>query len=1072
MEQELEQVVQAITIASDPTQASSLHQQALNYLGTIQQNAENTWRLALPLFVDTIPDGARKYPPQVRFFALRVLDDFFDNRFEPLDDESFRAIQQSLVTYIQSEYIYGTAEAKAPFLRNKFSHTLTLFFLCTYMTQWPAFFSDLFSLIRPAQSSSSSEPAFNSHIILLFFHIVLEISGEVADQLLKAARPFSQARHSRDARVRDAVRERDAARINEAVLTIVSEGTETIKKGVASPRELETAAEVVDLGIRTFGSYVGWIDINLTVTPTTVPLLFNLLADPSLPIRLATATALTRIVGKGLKEPGDKLQLLKVLSLGQVIDALESKTRAEQLERSETDEGEESYREALGKLLNILGLEITKLVEDSTSEDIISEASILLAQILPVLLRFMADDYDDTCCTVFPFLQVILTSYKRIRKASSEPIDDNKRSFLTSLLQVILVKMKWDEGTDLEDPDEDDIAEFESLRKELRILMDSVLVVDQDLVTDAVRSLALNTLGAFQNGIAVKWNDAELGIYLVYIFGEINKAGGKGRAAFCQLPPQEKDKSLRKPIEYSDYPLTPHGEMLYTLVQSNISSYPHRSVALQFFEATSRYAEFFKVRKNCIMPTLEAMIDARGLHNSDASHRSRVNYLFYRFIKEVRNDIPADVAVNIASSIRDLLPIEVQLPDADDSDSSSDVLSELVKSSTFDSQLYLYETVGTLCSLLSKTPEQLASLLLSFVKPLMSELSDNLQAYRTNGSQDPIPIVKVHHVVMALGNISKGFPEYPSPVPAEYVPLPVDVFGQVAQAILVCLEAMNIFKDVRDATRFAFARILATTGPNVTHFIPQLMTSLLTQFEPSELVDFLNFIGLLIHKLQTDLFAVLDELIGPLSAHITGLLAQPISGTDDQLVHVETKKAYLALLNNVLASKLQGVFISEKNRGGFDSLMETMLRIAGDISDPLSEKAALLFLNRSITIWGQPLSSANGNGRVPGETGLPGFERYIYERIVTTVFSVPSLPRFNLKDPGLTPVLHEIANLLQAVFKTRSTEACDYFLGVFLPSQGWPAETALDFTSKLRELEAKPFRKYFTEFVRTSRSEP
>ena len=58
--------------------------------------------------------------------------------------------------------------------------------------------------------------------------------------------------------------------------------------------------------------------------------------------------ALLRIVSKGLKEPGDKLQLIKVLSLAQVIDALESKTRSQQSERgSETDEGEESYREAL-----------------------------------------------------------------------------------------------------------------------------------------------------------------------------------------------------------------------------------------------------------------------------------------------------------------------------------------------------------------------------------------------------------------------------------------------------------------------------------------------------------------------------------------------------------------------------------------------------------------------------------------------------------------------------------------------------------------------------------------------------
>lgn len=79
MEQEISQVVQAIAIASDPTQLP-LHHQALTYLSSIQENAENTWRLALPLFVDVTAGGVRKYPPQVRFFALRVLDDFFDNR--------------------------------------------------------------------------------------------------------------------------------------------------------------------------------------------------------------------------------------------------------------------------------------------------------------------------------------------------------------------------------------------------------------------------------------------------------------------------------------------------------------------------------------------------------------------------------------------------------------------------------------------------------------------------------------------------------------------------------------------------------------------------------------------------------------------------------------------------------------------------------------------------------------------------------------------------------------------------------------------------------------------------------
>jgi len=79
MEQQIEQVVHAISIAFDQGQIS-LHQEALAYLSTIQQNASETWRLALKIFVDQDANGTRKYPSQARFFALRLLDEFLDNR--------------------------------------------------------------------------------------------------------------------------------------------------------------------------------------------------------------------------------------------------------------------------------------------------------------------------------------------------------------------------------------------------------------------------------------------------------------------------------------------------------------------------------------------------------------------------------------------------------------------------------------------------------------------------------------------------------------------------------------------------------------------------------------------------------------------------------------------------------------------------------------------------------------------------------------------------------------------------------------------------------------------------------
>lgn len=147
--------------------------------------------------------------------------------------------------------------------------------------------------------------------------------------------------------------------------------------------------------------------------------------------------------------------------------------------------------------------------------------------------------------------------------------------------------------------------------------------------------------------------------------------------------------------------------------------------------------------------------------------------------------------------MRDLLSIQVELPELENPETQDMLIEAINNPGIFDSQLYLFETAGTLVSLLYKTPNQAATLLLSIVRPLLDELSASLQAVK--GVEDVVPILKVHHIIMALGNVAKGFPDYPSPVPEGYILPPLHVFSEVAQAILVSLEAMNVFKVVRDA---------------------------------------------------------------------------------------------------------------------------------------------------------------------------------------------------------------------------------------------------------------------------------
>lgn len=93
------------------------------------------------------------------------------------------------------------------------------------------------------------------------------------------------------------------------------------------------------------------------------------------------------------------------------------------------------------------------------------------------------------------------------------------------------------------------------------------------------------------------------------------------------------------------------------------------------------------------------------------------------------------------------------------------------------------------------------------------------------------------------------------------------------------------------------------------------------------------------------------------------------------------------------------------NSANFETLLESMLGQAEDASDPSSQKAAFVFFNKCVTSWGKPIVEG-----APDQEGLPGFDRFIYERIVPLAFRVPSSPNFNLKD-GQVVVVSRISAL-------------------------------------------------------------
>jgi exportin-T len=144
------------------------------------------------------------------------------------------------------------------------------------------------------------------------------------------------------------------------------------------------------------------------------------------------------------------------------------------------------------------------------------------------------------------------------------------------------------------------------------------------------------------------------------------------------------------------------------------------------------------------------------------------------------------------------LPIVAVLPEAENP--GEDLLAKATTGSQpFDTHIYLYESVGALISLIKDAEEQSRMLDAAF-QPLILELGAAVQS-KTGGSQPELQqVLQVHHVILAIGAIARGFPE-PGEVAPVLAPSWLPAFEAPSQAVLQTLEAFKGYRIVRDAVR-------------------------------------------------------------------------------------------------------------------------------------------------------------------------------------------------------------------------------------------------------------------------------
>ena len=349
------------------------------------------------------------------------------------------------------------------------------------------------------------------------------------------------------------------------------------------------------------------------------------------------------------------------------------------------------------------------------------------------------------------------------------------------------------------------------------------------------------------------------------------------------------------------------------------------------------------------------------------------------------------------------------------------------------------------------------------MNPVFGDMERNLEAAKAN---DQRALLQIHHDIMALGTLARGYSDWqpgtssPSALPAPEVSA---AFAQVAEATLVALESLSSSFNIRTAARFAFSRLIGVLGAQILPQLPRWIDGLLTQTSSrDEMALFLRLLDQVIFGFKGEIYSILDTLLTPFLQRVFSGIADPTTGTDDEIQLAELKREYLNFLLAVLNNDLGAAIISERNQSIFETVITTIEHFAKDIDDFTTAKMAFSVLGRMASCWGGPdIAPAPANGTAPVQVALPGFGGFMITRFSPLCWALPTTPSFNSKDAQAKQVLAEAGALQRTIYSKTGMEYAEYLRNQELPGMGMGADLIEEFLTAMNQLDVKGFRQFF-----------
>uniref|UniRef100_A0A8C7KFJ1 Exportin-T n=1 Tax=Oncorhynchus kisutch TaxID=8019 RepID=A0A8C7KFJ1_ONCKI len=739
------------------------------------------------------------------------------------------------------------------------------------------------------------------------------------------------------------------------------------------------------------GAYVSWIDLNLIANDRFVNLLLSQMSVEDL--REEACDCLFEIVNKGM-DPTDKTKLVE--SLCQVLQSAGF---------FNVDQEEDvDFLAKFSRLVNGMGqslvLSWTKLAKGGDVKAA-AEALRALETKVPLLLQLLVHDDDDISANIVGFCYDYLNVLKQ------------------DVMLAVMKKLTYDEEYNFDNEGEDE-AMFVEYRKQLKMLLDRLAQVSPDLLLEAVGRVFNNTIQRWQTA---SFMEVEVAIRLLYMLGEALPASHGAHFSG--------DTAKTSALQ----------DMMRTLVSSGLSGYQHTSVSLEFFETVVRYDKFFLVEPQHIPNVLMSFLDHRGLRHSSPKVRSRVAYLFSRFVKTLHKHMNSFIE-DILSRIQDLL--ELAPPE-----------NGFPALLTSDDQLFIFETAGVLIVHGESPAERKQALMRSLLTPLtdafrllLAKLASEREEERQAALADCLS-----HAVGFASRTSKAFSNKQTVKQCGCT----EVYRDCLQTFLPALSCPVQRGSLRSAVRSFLHRMIICLEEEVLPFVPAASEHMLKDCEAKDLQEFIPLISQITAKFKDQVSPFLQQVFMPLVLAIFEVLCRPAED-NDQAAALEKqmlRRSYFTFIQTITSSGMNEV-LANQGVENVERVLFTIIQGAVDFPDPIAQKTCFIILSKLVELWG-------------GKDGMAGFPDFIYKHIVPACFLAPLKPSFDLTDAQTVLTLSECALTLKMIHLRRGPEFIQYLQQEYLPSLQVSPEITQEVCQVLQQPDAKVLKNYMKAFFQRAK---